>query len=117
MAKADYVGRASGILYKTLEDYENKILNPCNGVAMGTTAPINVTSSDEASAIPGDITYTVNTTIAQDCTSGSTSAFLVTVIVTWTGNTTGITESQTVARQELFRFPTGCVNGANTCGI
>jgi Tfp pilus assembly protein PilV len=117
MAKADYLGRASGILYKTLENYETIILNPCCAITLGAQPVVYIKVSGQSDTISGDITYTVNTTIAQDCTSGSTSAFLVTVIVTWTGNTTGITESQTVARQELFRFPTGCVNGANTCGI
>jgi Tfp pilus assembly protein PilE len=113
MAKADYVGRASGILYKTLEDYENKILNPCNGVAMGTTAPINVTSSDEASAIPGDITYTVTTTTALDANSTSTqTAVDVTVNVSWPLNSKGISETMVVARQETFRYPTGCPNAS-----
>jgi Tfp pilus assembly protein PilV len=115
MAKADYMGRASGILYKTLENYETIILNPCCAVPMGAQAAASVKVSGQGATISGDITYTVNTTIAQD--GANASAFVVTVIVTWPANATGITESLTVARQELHRFPTGCINGANTCGI
>lgn len=102
MAKADYVGRASGILYKTLEDNENFILNPCNIPTLGTTT-VPVTSSDQASAITGDITYQVTTTIAQD---GTTSGYLVTVKVTWPLNSTGISETMVVAPQQLNKF--GC---------
>ena len=103
MAKADYVGRASGILYKTLEDQENFILNPCNTVTVGTTTA-TVNSSDQATAITGDIPYTVTTTIAQD---GATSGFLVTVTVTWPPlNSRGISETMVVTRQQMNKF--GC---------
>jgi Tfp pilus assembly protein PilV len=111
MAKADYVGRASGILYKTLEDNENMILNPCNLIAMGTTTA-NVESSDQATAINGDIKYLVTTTIAQDGTSGAgLSTCIVTVTVSWPPlNTTGISDSMVVSRQEAFRYKAGCPN-------
>jgi len=112
MAKADYVGRASGILYKTLEDNENLILNPCNSVTMGTTGPLSVKSSDQASVLPGDITYQVTTTTALDANSTSTQGVVdVTVNVSWPPlNSTGISETMVVARQEMFRYPTGCAN-------
>ena len=113
MAKADYLGRASGILYKTLENYETRILNPCCAVTLGAQTVAYVKVSGQSSAISGDITYTVNTTIAQD--GANTSAFVVTVTVTWPKNTTGIKESLTVARQELYRFPTGCTDAATAC--
>jgi len=111
MAKADYVGRASGILYKTLEDNENQILNPCNLITMGTWT-FNVNSSDQASAIPGDITYTVTTTLALDANSSATLGVVdVTVNVSWPPlNKTGISETMVVARQEPSRFPTSCLN-------
>jgi Tfp pilus assembly protein PilV len=103
MAHADYVGRASGILYKTLEDNENFILNPCNTPAAGTTTT-TVKSSDQTSVIKGDITYTVTTTIAQD---GTTSGYLVTVTVTWPPlNSKGISETMVVAPQQLYKY--GC---------
>jgi Tfp pilus assembly protein PilV len=111
-AKSDYMGRASGILYKTLEDYENKILNPCNAIMLGDQAEAKIQVSGKDVAIAGDIIYTVNTTIAQD--GANPRAFLVTVTVAWTNSTTGasssIAESLAIARQELFRFPAGCPN-------
>ena len=107
MARSDYLGRASGILYKTLEDQETLILNPCNVVAIGTTTA-TVQVSGQTAVISGDVTYTVNTTIAQD--GANAQAFVVTVTVTWPTNATGMSESLAVTRQELYRFPTGCAN-------
>jgi Tfp pilus assembly protein PilV len=117
MAKADYLGRASGILYKTLENYQTIIMNPCCAITTGAKPVVYVKVSGQSATISGDIQYTVNTTIAQD--GASASAFVVTVTVTWPPiNATGIKESLTVARQELFRFPTGCVDASNNaCGI
>ena len=117
MAHADYVGRASGILYKTLEDNENMILNPCNLITMGTTVA-NVESSDEASAITGDIKYTVTTTLALDANSTTTLGVVdVTVNVSWPPlNSKGISDTMVVARQETFRYLTGIVcNGSTNC--
>jgi Tfp pilus assembly protein PilV len=108
MARSDYLGRASGILYKTLENYETIILNPCNAVPTGAQDEVSIPVSGQGTAISGDMIYTVNATIAQD--GASTNAFVVTVTVTWAGSTMGISESLTVARQELFRFPVGCPN-------
>jgi hypothetical protein len=102
--RSDYLGRASGILSKTLEDNEARIMNPCNAVNLGeSTAVVQV--SGQAAGISGDMTYTVTTNIAQDG-----AAFVVTVTVTWPTNTTGIKESLTVSRQELNRFPAGCAS-------
>ena len=105
-ARADYLGRASGILYKTLQDNEARIMNPCNAVALGGPTTAAVTVSNQAGTA-GDATYNVATTIAQDGTN--VRAFVVTVTVTWPPlNNTGITESMTVTRQEMCRFPVGC---------
>jgi hypothetical protein len=105
-ARADYLGRASGILNKTLQDSEARISNPCNAVTLGGPTAATVTVSNQT-GIAGDATYTVNTTIAQDGTN--TRAFVVTVTVTWPPiNNTGITESMTVTRQEMCRYPAGC---------
>jgi Tfp pilus assembly protein PilV len=109
MARSDYLGRASGILYKTLENYETVILNPCNAVALGAQAEALVRVSGQSDAISGDIIYTVNATLAQD--AAIPQAFVVTVTVTWPPiNATGISESLVVTRQELHRFPAGCPN-------
>lgn len=106
VARSDYLGRASGILYKTLQDNEARITNPCNAVTIGGPTPATVTVSNQA-GVAGDATYTVATTIAQD--GANTRAFVVTVTVTWPPlNNTGITESMTVTRQEMCRFPAGC---------
>jgi Tfp pilus assembly protein PilV len=107
MAQADYVGRASGILYKTLEDNENMILDPCNLITMGTTTT-TVQSSDEAAAIQGDIPYTVKTTLALDANSTGTQGVVdVTVNVSWPPlNSQGISDTMVVARQEIFRYST-----------
>jgi Tfp pilus assembly protein PilV len=104
VARSDYLGRASGILYKTLQDNEARIMNPCNTVTIGGPTTATVTVSNQG-GVAGDATYTVATTIAQDGTN--TNAFVVTVTVTWPPlNNTGITESMTVTRQEMCRF--GC---------
>lgn len=106
MAKADYLGRASGILYKALEENEARIMNPCNALTIwGAQPETTVRVSGQNDAISGDVTYTVNTTIVQDGT-----AFVVTVTVTWPTNATGISESLSITRQELHRFPAGCPN-------
>jgi Tfp pilus assembly protein PilV len=111
MAKADYVGRASGILYKTLEDNENQIMNPCNLITMGTWTSF-VNSSDQASVIPGDIKYTVKTTLALDANSTSIQGIVdVTVNVSWPPlNSQGISETMVVARQNMSKYPLGCAN-------
>ena len=112
---ADYVGRAAGILHKTMEDNENWIINPCNSVTLGDQdgEGIVIYTSGGHERSPGDIGYTVRTNIAQD--GSNVHGFVVTVTVTW-GDTAGqnarsISESLTVARQEFARFPTGCPNG------
>jgi hypothetical protein len=112
---ADYVGRAAGILHKTMEDNENWIINPCNSVTLGDQdgEGITVYTSGENARLRGDIGYMVKTNIVQD--GGNVHGFVVTVTVTWRGtagqNARSISESVTVARQEFARFPTGCPNG------
>lgn len=106
-ARADYLGRAAGILHKTMQDTEARIMNPCNSITLGQTTG-TVTVSSQA-GIAGDASYTVATNIAQDGTNPR--AFVVTVTVTWPPlNNTGITESMTVTRQEAHRYPTGCTD-------
>jgi Tfp pilus assembly protein PilV len=106
-ARADYLGRAAGILHKAMQDTEARIMNPCNAVTLGQTTT-TVTVSNQA-GITGDATFSVVTNIAQDGTN--TRAFVVTVTVTWPPmNSTGITESMTVTRQEAYRYPTGCTD-------
>jgi Tfp pilus assembly protein PilV len=102
MAKSDYFGRAAGILNNTLESYYAAIANPSNPVTTGPQTEDTVTTSG-GTAIKGDITYTVNATITQ--INPDPQSFVVTVTITWPGNTQGISESLTVTRQDSYKFP------------
>lgn len=104
-ARSDYLGRASGILYETLMTQEALIMNPCNTVPAGTPGPTAVFASGQMTAQQGDAQFNVTTTI----TSIGTDVWRVTVRVSWPPlNTTGISESLVVTRQEGFRTPGGC---------
>jgi len=105
MAKADYVGRAAEVLYNRMQFYEAYIANPCNPVTTGTQNVTTVTTSG-GTAIRGDITYTVNATIT--LVNADPQAYSVWVNVIWPGNTQGLTETMTVVRQGIYRFPAGC---------
>ena len=96
--RSDHLGRAGGILHQELETTEAWIMNPCNAVAAGT-ATRTVLTSGQAARVPGDVPYTVTTTIANP----TPQIFRVTVRVTWPGNAAGIAESTSVTRQEYFR--------------
>jgi len=97
-SRADFTGRAAGILQKTLDTQEGLIMNPCIVVATGTTTA-NVRVSGMDTAQPGDVTYVVRTQIA----TNANGTFLVSVRVTWPGTATGLSESIIVSRQEFFR--------------
>jgi Tfp pilus assembly protein PilV len=104
-ARADYMGRAAGILHQELQRRELWIMNPCNAVTPGTT-PAAVPVSGHTTVLPGDtgdMTFNVTTTIS----SLGTKIWRVTVTVAWPGHD-GISESIMVTRQESFRFPSGC---------
>ena len=103
-ARSDYLGRASGILYEELMRQEARIMNPCCSVTAGAIPATVVYSSGQATALSGDAQFNVTTTI----TSLATNVWRVTVRVAWTGNTTGISESLVVTRQEGFR--SGCTS-------
>jgi Tfp pilus assembly protein PilV len=97
-ARSDFAGRAAGILQKTLETEESFIMNSCNVVTVGTTTA-NVRISGMDAAQPGDVTYVVRTQIA----TNPNGTFRVSVRVTWPGNTTGLSESIIVSRQQFFQ--------------
>jgi len=97
--RADYMGRAAGILYKELQRQEVWIMNSNNTVNTGTTGPTPVFAGGGTTAqASGDAQFNVTTTI----TSVATNVWRVTIRVTWTGNTTGISESLIVTRQQAF---------------
>jgi len=110
-ARTDYLGRAAEVLSKQLTDREVLIMNPCNtdeniappsGVTK--TRSDTIRTSGQVSTQRGDIAFTVVTTT----TGLGGNLWRVTVRVSWPPlNSTGITESIVVTRQEPFRF--GCV--------
>jgi Tfp pilus assembly protein PilV len=104
--KSDYLGRAVMVLNKELMTQEAWIMNPCNNVTVGTPAPKTVYTSYQTTQQQGDATFIVQTTTT--AVAGSTNTWKVTITVSWPPiNTTGITDSLIVTRQESFRF--GCV--------
>ncbi|MDD5233761.1 MAG: prepilin-type N-terminal cleavage/methylation domain-containing protein [Syntrophales bacterium] len=96
--RTDFLGRAAGILQNELERTELAIMNPNNAVVVGTNSR-TVNASGEASAQPGDMAYTVTTTVA----AVGTDSWRVTVGINWTGHAQGISGSVLVTRQEHFR--------------
>jgi hypothetical protein len=103
-ARADYLGHAAMILSEELARQELLIMNPCNTVSTGVVTQ-SIHASGQQTAVAGDANYTVMTNIA----SIGTNVWRITVQVSWPPvNTTGITESMVVTRQEPFRFPSGC---------
>lgn len=104
--KSDHLGRAAGIIHEHLGTIESLIMNPCNNVTAGAARYVTVSGLGGQT---GDITYTVTPTI-----TARPDDWLVTVRVTWTGNSTGIQQSLIVTRQETFRFPINCANPPGT---
>jgi len=101
--RADYMGRAAGILYEELQTRENFIMNCCNTVTTGTTTATVFAGGGTTAQTSGDASFTVTTTI----TSVATNVWRVTVRVAWTGHA-GVSESLVVTRQQPFSFPAGC---------
>jgi hypothetical protein len=96
VSKADYLGRAAGILQMELELREAQIMYN-NIQAVGTTTrSVQVSDPFTASAgIRGDATITVRTTI----TKRVGNSWLVVVNVNWPGNAQGLTNSIIVTPQ------------------
>jgi Tfp pilus assembly protein PilV len=97
-SKADYMGRAAGVMQSELELRENQIM-------IGTipASPINQTVQvGGAGTNAGDATFGVTTTT----TNPGANRWLVNVRVTWPGNcfggTCSITSSMLVTRQAGF---------------
>jgi Tfp pilus assembly protein PilV len=105
-ANADFRGRAAEILHSRLEIAEQNIMNPCIAVNAGITNAAVLASGQvaPAPAVPGDITFNVQTNIQ----NLATSTWRVNITVTWPGNNVGINSGIVVIRQERFRFPAGC---------
>ncbi|MBI5213581.1 MAG: hypothetical protein HY957_09495 [Nitrospirae bacterium] len=105
---SDYQGRAAQILSKELEDKQAQIMNCCLALPVSGTRTV-YSSGGSTNVSSGtinvlDVPFTVQTTI----TNIATGIWNVKAQVTWTGNTTGISETRTVSTQESFRIPAGC---------
>ena len=103
-SRSDFLSRAGGLLHKEMETTEIVLMNPNFPNPCATTNPLvtttNVFISGQSTAQPGDLPFTLQTTIQDNLNNSWT----VRVRVTWTGNNTGISESLVVTRQENFRF-------------
>ena len=99
--RSDFMGRAAGILQSELERNELMIMNPNNAVTTGVLPVRNVYASSQASAQSGDVPFTVNTTVVP--LGAATNAWMITIQVTWPGNTRGIRETAIASRQEYFK--------------
>jgi hypothetical protein len=101
---SDYLGRASGILANQIQVNEALILNPSNPPPTpGQQPTFTVYPSWQQGSVrkQGDLQFYVTPTFT--CLDGGVcNAWLVTVNVAWPGNTTGITESLRVVRQQAW---------------
>jgi Tfp pilus assembly protein PilV len=121
-AQADYLGRAAEILHRQLESTEVYLMNVCNSAAIplqgvpaipaagaSLTSTYNVRTSGLGADTNGDATYSVSTTITSMPPvppSVTPTYFRVVVNVTWILNTTGISQTIFVSRQEYYKA--GC---------
>ena len=111
--RSDFMGRGAEILQKETEDSELLIMNPCNNITAVATPPITVYASGQTTLQSiGDAAFTVQKTIAP--VPGTSNMWTLKVMVAWPGNSTGTSESVTVATQEFARYPAGCVNNSVT---
>ena len=102
--RSDFLGRAGGLLHKEMETREILLMNPnfpnpVVGPNPLVTPPRNVFISGQVASQPGDMPFTLQTTILDNLNA----SWRVQVRVTWAGNNTGISESLLVTRQENFR--------------
>jgi len=102
-SNSDFLGRAGGLLHKEMETTEVLLMNPnfpnpCAGANPLVTTR-NVFISGQGTSQPGDMPFTLTTTILDNLNA----SWRVQVRVTWAGNATGISESLLVTRQENFR--------------
>lgn len=96
--RSDNLGRAAGILQSELSMNESLIMNPLVAIPASQARTIYV--SGQGSRQPGDASYTVTTTVELV----STGVWRVRATVTWPSNSTGITDSIIVTRQEPYRY-------------
>jgi prepilin-type N-terminal cleavage/methylation domain-containing protein len=99
-SKSDLLGRAGEILHQEMERAQVSIMNPCIAVSTGSTTA-TIYPSGGSSAMSGDVPFTVTRDIST--ITGMSNIWRVTVTVTWPGNSTGISESLDVTRDDNFK--------------
>ncbi len=103
-SRSDFLGRAGELLHKEMETTEVLLMNPNFPNPVVGPNPLvttrNVFISGQGASQPGDMPFTLQTTILDNLNA----SWRVQVRVTWAGNNTGISESLLVTRQENFRF-------------
>ena len=103
--RSDSLGRASGILSSQLQSSQATLLNPNytpTPAEMQQTRTIYPSNPGQAGTNKkqGDVPFTVNTTLTD---IGGGNVWLVRVNVSWPENTSGISETMRVTRQENYR--------------
>ena len=98
--KSDFLGKAAEILQNELETTELLIMNPNNAVNTGETNKTVYASGGSQSQYDGDAAFPVKMTI----TDNGNNSWTVAVKVTWPNNSTGISGSLIVTRQEPFKY-------------
>ena len=97
-SKADYLGRAAGLLQMELELREGQIMH--NSIPPLGTTTRNVQVSDPftvSAGISGDATMSITTTISRR----ASNSWMVTFNVAWPGNSQGLTNS-IIATPQMF---------------
>jgi Tfp pilus assembly protein PilV len=85
--KSDYLGRASAILLAQLQAAEAQIMNAATIPRAGFASNAAVYPGGQGTAKPGDVPFTVETTIEDPAGTGQPGIWRVTVRVSWTGTT------------------------------
>jgi len=85
--KSDYLGRASGILAAQLQAMEAQIMNAATIPSAGFASNPAVYPGGQSTAKPGDVPFTVETTIEDPAGTGQPGIWRVTVRVRWPGTT------------------------------
>jgi hypothetical protein len=98
------------ILQQELETHRAWIMNAGNPNPTALSNPLvtnrTVYASGQTTLQPqGDLTYTVTATTTDLAPLGTPNSWRVVVLVTWPGNSTGITDSVIVGRQLSFMWP------------
>jgi Tfp pilus assembly protein PilV len=100
--RADYLGRAAGIMQSELELREYQVMSGYIPATIGaSTIHQSVTVSGEA-GVTGDATFVITTIIAESNPVTNPRSWIINVQVTWLSNSTGMKSSILATQQEGF---------------